>query len=438
MKEHIKNLIVGAGISGLATGHFLKKQDKEFYIFESNNEVGGVINTQKVKKFICENGPNTILLNNHAIVELINDLNLTDEIILPTKYVKNKFFLHDGEIVKFPNSITSFLSTKLISIKSKFKLLLRLFYFKKEKYNTVYKYISKNFGEDFHDNIFEPFLNGIYAGNTMKMSFKYTLPKLWEIHSKYNGFLNYIINRKKKKKNNNPIYFKDGFLTLISKLKNTLKDEIHVNFKIKKVIKIKEKKYLIEFSNGKKITCNKIIFTISPKKIIDIMDLKIESFDDKIYNPIDVIHLAFDKKDYNKKIKGFGLLSKKSEKTSFLGILFNSDIFPNVAPDNIKLITVLVGGEHQSHLCDIEKKQIMTVIENEIKELLEIKKIVFKKHYRWKKAIPRYNIQNIKFLSSKFNDHLSSYKNIYINGNYLNGVSVSDCILKSKKISKKI
>ena len=441
MKKHIENLIIGAGISGLATGHFLKKQKKEFLIFESTNSVGGVIKTQKIKNFICENGPNTILLNNNAIIELIDDLNLSSEIIYPTKYVKNKFFLHKGKIVKFPNSIKSFILTKLISSKSKLKTLMRLFFFKKGKNDTVYKFFKENFGKDFHDRLIEPFLNGIYAGNTKRMSFKDALPKLWKIQKNYNGFLGYIISNHRKKNNkkrkSNPIYFKDGFLTLIDKLKLHLDEEIYTNLTVSNITKINEKKYLIEFINGKKITCNKVIFTIHPKKIIEIMNLKVDISKNFFYNPIDVIHFAFNKKDYNKKIKGFGLLSKKSEKKSFLGILFNSDIFPNVAPSDQKLITVLVGGENQSNLCEFDKDKILNKVEEEIKDLLGIKKIIFKKHFRWIQAIPKYNIENVKFFNSKFNENLFSYKNIFINGNYLQGVSVSDCILKSKKLTEK-
>ena len=168
MKDHIDHIIVGAGISGLATGHFLKKKQKQFYIFESNKNIGGVIKTEKINNFICENGPNTVMLNNNAIIELIDDLLLNEKIIYPTKYVKNKFFLHEGKIVKFPNSIQSFIFTKLISYRTKLKTFMRLFFFKKGQYETVYKFFIKNFGVDFHDNIIEPFLNGIYAGNTKK------------------------------------------------------------------------------------------------------------------------------------------------------------------------------------------------------------------------------------------------------------------------------
>jgi len=438
MKKHIENLIIGAGISGLATGHFLKKQKKKFYIIESKRNIGGVINTENINGFICENGPNTVMLNNDAIVELIGDLKLSKKIIQPTKYVKNKYFIHNGEIVSIPNSLKSFLTTKLISTKSKIKIFLRLFFFKKNKFDTVFKYISENFGNDVHDNIIEPFLNGIYAGNTKKMSFKHSLPKLWEINKKYKGLFDYIINNNKKIKNKQPIYFKDGFETLIKSLKLRLDNEIYTNTIVSKVIKIHEKKYFVEFSSGKKITCNKIIFTINPKKIIEILNLKINFFNKKIYNPIDVIHLAFNKKDYYKKIKGFGILSKKSENKTFLGILLSSDIFPNVAPKESKLITVLIGGEKQSNLCKLDKKKIMNKVEHEIKELLEIKNITFKKHFRWENAIPRYNISNIEFLNSEFLKKLDHYKNIYINGNFINGISVSDCILKSKKLTENI
>ena len=168
------------------------------------------------------------------------------------------------------------------------------------------------------------------------------------------------------------------------------------------------------------------------------MNLKLDISNENLYNPIDVMHFAFNKKDYTNKIKGFGLLSKKSEGKSFLGILFNSDIFPNVAPVNQKLITVLVGGENQSNLCKLEKNKILNKVEDEIKELLGIKKIIFKKHHRWTNAIPRYNIENIKLLNSNVRKKLLLHQNVFVNGNYIQGVSVSDCILKSKQLTEKI
>ena len=40
----INTVIIGGGISGLSTGHFLKKKGIDFVIIESNKKTGGVIN----------------------------------------------------------------------------------------------------------------------------------------------------------------------------------------------------------------------------------------------------------------------------------------------------------------------------------------------------------------------------------------------------------
>ena len=65
------------------------------------------------------------------------------------------------------------------------------------------------------------------------------------------------------------------------------------------------------------------------------------------YNPIDVIHLGFKRKNANDKISGFGLLTRKVDNKNFLGVLFNSEIFPNVCSKKNHLITVLLGGDDQ-------------------------------------------------------------------------------------------
>ena len=44
-------VIIGAGITGLTTGHHLKKQGVNFCILEKSDRVGGVINSVTEKAF---------------------------------------------------------------------------------------------------------------------------------------------------------------------------------------------------------------------------------------------------------------------------------------------------------------------------------------------------------------------------------------------------
>ena len=71
-----ETLIIGAGICGLSTAHFLSKRTSKFLLVESSSNLGGVIQSKHINNFICENGPNTVLLNNKATIELIKDLDI--------------------------------------------------------------------------------------------------------------------------------------------------------------------------------------------------------------------------------------------------------------------------------------------------------------------------------------------------------------------------
>ena len=58
-------------------------------------------------------------------------------------------------------------------------------------------------------------------------------------------------------------------------------------------------------------------------------------------------------------------------------------------------------------------------------------------HYRWEKGIPQYNLNHGK-LNSCIQKFMIENKNFFITGNYVNGVSVSDCIHKGKEIADEI
>ena len=113
--KKIDNIVIGAGIAGLSLGHFLQKKNLRFKIFESKNTVGGNINSSVDKDFLCENGPNTVLLNNQIFEELIKDLGLGSDIIYSNKSSNKRYIIKGEKMVLVPNSFISFLNTNIIS-----------------------------------------------------------------------------------------------------------------------------------------------------------------------------------------------------------------------------------------------------------------------------------------------------------------------------------
>ena len=140
------------------------------------------------------------------------------------------------------------------------------------------------------------------------------------------------------------------------------------------------------------------------------------------YVPANVLHFGFEKKSIKNPLNGFGVLTKPSDNKSFLGILFNSQIFEHVSPKDKNLYTVIVGGDRQKELCELPKKELESI---------------FKNHYVYKKGIPQYMMKHQELVKS-IERFQSNNPNFYISGNYINGVSVSDCIKNAKKLNNNL
>ena len=437
--KKIDIIILGAGISGLSLGYYLNKRDKDFLIFESNSVIGGNIFSKSKDGFIFENGPNTVLLNNSILEKLISELGLEKAIIYPNKNNNKRFLIKNGKLISIPLTVIQFLKSNILNFCSKFRVLLEIFKKKSEKNVSVYDFFNRRFGKEFHDILIEPFLTGVYAGDTKNMSIKHVLNKVWKIEQ-YNGSVILGLIKQKSKKNTPKSFnFKNGLRELTNSIYSNFSDKIMLKSKITLITK---KNNLYEISvNGKlKYQCNKLVSTIPAYTLADIIfDNKLSVALKKIfYCPIYVLHLGLEKQKIKENIGGFGVLTKPSDNKSFLGIIFNSRIFPHVAPENQDLITVMAGGVRQSDLVKLGSRKLYDKILRDVKQLISYEgKILMKNDYLWEKGIPQYSL-NHDSLIKDVNFFQKRNKNFHLIGNYIKGISVSDCILNAYNLSEKL
>jgi len=432
----VNTVIIGGGISGLSTANFLSKKTSDFLILESSNRVGGTINSSEVDGYILENGPNTVLDNNTAIQELLSDLSITEELIYPDiKKISNRYLLINDRLEKIPLTIIEFLLTPILSIYSKIKIFSEILVPRHINDTNVESFIKRRFGKEFHDNLIVPFLTGIYADSTNKMSTKNTLKKMWELEQKHGSIIIGLIKEKNKNSKAKIFTINGGLSKITDLISKKFKTQLMLNTKVSCIVKLNES-YKITLKEGEDIFCKKIISTIPSYSLKDIVfDDKLKSVLSKVnYNPIDVFHFGFDRDALDIKIDGFGLLTKPQDKKSFLGVLFSSNIFEHVSNNKKFLITVLAGGDRQKDLCKKSPKVLEKVILNEILPLLRLKsEPEFKNHFRWSNGIPSYSM-SVRKLQKDIKIFEERNKGFYIIGNYHLGVSVSDCVKNSKEL----
>ena len=433
----VNTIVLGAGITGLTLGYYLHKKRSDFLVFESNGSIGGNISTTINNGFVCENGPNTVLMNNEGTKKLISDLQLEKEVIYPNSNNNKRFLIRKGKLIEIPRSLRQFLRSNFLSCKAKIRIIFEVFKKKTNNNTSVYEFFKRRFGKEFHDRIIEPFLTGIYAGNTRKMSIKHVLKKIWEMEQNHGSIILGFIKKKSRNEIPKSFNFKKGISRLSDSIFQEIKEKTILNSKITSISKIGNF-YEISINNKIKFRCDKLVSTISAYDLSEIIyDRKLSQALKKVsYCPIHVLHLGLEKEKILKDISGFGVLTKPADKTNFLGIIFNSKIFPHVAPIGKDLVTVMIGGARQGELLRLDKEFLFDRVIKDVRKLISYNgKIIMKHDFLWKRAIPQYEL-NHEAIVSKIEKFQNKNKNFHITGNYYNGISVSDCIEKAYALSK--
>ena len=435
--KKVDTIVLGAGISGLTLGYYLHKKSSDFLVFESNGSIGGNISTTISNGFICENGPNTVLMNNMGTKKLISDLQLEDEVIYPNANNNKRFLIRNGNLIEIPQSLKQFFRSNFLSFRAKIRIIFEVFKKKTNSNTSVYEFFRRRFGKEFHDRIIEPFLTGIYAGNTRNMSIKHVLKKIWEMEQNHGSIILGFIKKKSRNEIPKSFNFKKGLRRLSDSIFQVIEKKIILNSKITSISKIGNS-YEIIINNKIKYRCDKLVSTISAYALSDIIyDNKLSQALKKIsYCPIHVLHLGLEKEKIQEDISGFGVLTKPADKRNFLGIIFNSQIFPHVAPIGKDLVTVMIGGARQEELLSLDKEFLFEKVIKDVRKLISYNgEIIMKHDFLWKRAIPQYQL-NHEGIVSKIEDFQNKNKNFHITGNYYNGISVSDCIEKAYALSK--
>lgn len=454
MKTRRDIAIVGAGITGLVIAYQLKKMGHNVRVFESAKEVGGAIKTVIENGWHTESGPNTVLLKDQRIRDFIeNELNLEEELIFANDKSAKRYIVKNGKPQALPTSPLAFLFSPFFSLSAKMDLLKEPFIPPKDPKNleeeTVAAFVRRRLGKEFLDYAINPFIAGVYAGNPEHLSVSQAFPKLVELEQEYGSLIKGQLKGAKKRKEagrENPdkariFSFKEGLQTLPKKLASFLTKELRIEHRITEV----KPKYfswdVTQISNGryKQSRFDKVVFACGASGLGQIDGPWVMPPTERVVQPpVTVVSLGFKRSDVWHALDGFGMLVPEVENRKILGCLFSSSLFDDRAPYDHVLLTCFVGGTRQPKLTEMANQRLIDLVYLELDELLGIKgPYVFAKVDRWKNAIPQYNLgyDKIKELIAAVE---GENKDIYFAGNFMEGISVGDCILHAFKMAERI
>lgn len=441
-------IVVGAGITGLATSYWLKKEGFNIKILEESNEVGGNIKTERHQNFVFDTGPNSGLETTPLIKQLVDELNLQDEFVYANKASNKRYILRNNVLHPLPMNPKDFITTKLFSSSGKLRILFEPFIGKSKDgyYQSVAEFVRRRLGQEFLDYAINPFVSGVFAGDPENLSVKSAFPKLYRLEEVYGGLFKGMIKGAKERKQRAEkskqaaamFSFKNGMSVLTNRLGEVLKEEILLNHRVRKIQKLDDRILVNVIENGteKIFEANSVLFTIPAHSTAEIL----QALDGYLYNhltliyypPVLVLNVIYRKDKIGQPLDGFGFLIPEKEKKLFLGAIWNDAIFPNRGDNDFASFTIFVGGARQSKIFDNGLDNIISKVLSEFEQIMKINSKPESIKYRfWEKAIPQYSIGYIE-KEKAMDEFERKYKGIFLGGNYRGGISVGDCIKNSK------
>ncbi len=439
--DPLRIIVLGAGISGLATTWYLTKAypSAEIIVLEASNRAGGLLHTDHTAGFHFEKGPRTFRISQcSALLQLALDLGLKEQILCSAPPSSHRYLWFAGALKRLPHHLLSFLGSPL----TKGCIPAFLSEWKRPVVHgdeTVWDFVSRRFNRDVAMRLFDPLVVGIFGGDARKISVRACFPtlKLWE--EKYGsvtkGFFKEL-RRSVKEIQGFPAQaifsLRGGMEELVRALLTKTpaqylwhREAVSVECKERKVyVRTKEETF-----RGDALFC-----ALPMGEAARLFSQNLASFE-IMYQQTPQTSMAIVNVGYNDallSVNGFGYLIPTYAKEEILGVIFDSQMIPehNKRAKETRLTVYIEdkGGED-----DFYREAALRGLKRHLGIVRTPTAISLK---RVRDAFPQYEVGHLEKMAALLQKFPTVYPRCFLVGNYLNGIGVNACILRAEQSVK--
>ncbi|AIW41029.1 MULTISPECIES: protoporphyrinogen oxidase [Paenibacillus] len=466
-KSSKKVVILGGGISGLSAAFYVKKlaEDRqlevEITLVEKSERLGGKLQTVRQNDFMIEKGPDAFLARKTAILDLTMELGLEAELVSTNPKAKSACILHKGKlhtmpmgfILGIPTKLTPFIRTGLISPLGKARAALDLFIPAKkgDADESLGDFIKRRLGKEVLDQITEPLLSGIYAGDTHSLSLMSTFPQFKLMEQKHGSLIKGMskgAGRKPAVQDKLPdiakksmfLSYRLGLSTIVERLKERL-DTVRFVMGQGVVEVRKENGYQVILEHGQKIDADAVICAVPAFEAAALFSgVASASWLHKIhYVSVANIALAYKNTDLNFAFEGTGFLVPRKEGKKITACTWSSTKWSHTAPEGYTLLRTYIGHAGAQEWIQMTDDQLVDAARKDLKDLMGLEaEPEFVEVSRCDRSMPQYPIGHKEHMAKMRQDFAQYLPGVFLCGAGYGGVGIPDCIAQGKEAAEQL
>lgn len=425
----MKTAVIGGGIAGLVAVHELVKAGHRPVVLEPG-ALGGMIQTLSQNGFTLELGPN-VLVERPDMKSLLIELEIADRVRYPVVNPYGQYVWFQGKAERVPQGLADLVISPLFSASTKVLLPYRLakpgLLRPRGDDLSVLDFFAPLIGERTARDLLDPVLKGIYGGDVAELSARTLFPGLWKAAEQGLSLLGYMRQRSQAGKPS-VMVLEGGMQTIANSLVERMRDRVEwLRARVEGIERVSAQTYRLRCSDGASVDVEGCVVTPAgaalARMIKGLSGELATVVERQEYASLGVVHLSVSRSEPLIK-DAFGVLFQAGMPNDLLGIMFNSQLFPHVAPPDRHVLTVMVGGA-KARSGEFDETVLKRELPGQISSLLGVSSPEWLSLTTWREAIPQLKVGHYKVVS-KLDDVEVANPGVVFAGVDRGGVGVTD------------
>ncbi len=428
--------VIGAGVSGLAVAHGLRRAGRTVVVLEASSRAGGVLQTRERDGFLMECAANGFLDKEPATRRLVDALGLTEALRPADVSSKKRFIYTKGRLRKVPSSPPAFLSSDIVPLGAKLRAAMEPFTPRSDAEDeSLWDFGKRHLGEGITRVLFDAVQTGIFAGDAKKLSMAAAFPVIWKLEKKHRSLVLGAI--REKPKGSVLTTFSGGMQTLIDGLVQSVGDSLRLGVRVEAMDRAPDGSWRVKVQGAsEEVRAQRVVLACPADVSAKLLGPHAPAVADELeavrYAPVTVVHFGF--KKLEPRPEGFGFLVPAEEKRRVLGVLFISSFFQHRAPEGSTLMTVMMGGARDEAIAALSEAEAAKLARDELSQLIglqaepDVVEVV-----RWRRGIPQYEVGHLARMK-RIDEAMATVPGITLSGNAYRGVGVNDCVREAERL----
>jgi len=448
--DRVDVLIIGGGISGLASAWWLARSGLSVEVWEASQRSGGKIMSTRQDGYLTERAAAMVLNFRPEVAELVRGAGLepAKTARLPAAEAR-RYLLHKGRLKALPMRLGPMMTSPLWSLRGKLRLLAEPFIFSSGRTDeSVSEFVTRRLGREVLEKAMEPFVAGTLAADVDQASAAAVLPRLMALEQRYGSIgAGVLVNRVLRRRTasiTETFSFRGGMGTLVDALAKAPGISLRTGHLAQELVRERDGWQVTAATpHGQRSVSAYHVIVATPASaaaaLVNPLDNELAELLRGIgYATVNVVHAGMARDAVGHPLDGTGFLAPKGESAALTGNLWMSALFPDRAPPGKVLLTSYLGGARAPQVADWDDGRLVDETLRTLRPLMDLKSdpemVRIDRHCE---ALPAYH-GAYQARMQAITARLQHIPGLHLEANYRGGVSVRDRLVCGHAVADRI